>query len=1400
MGTGTSAYCLQIVHCFSLEALHRTRGAIASLFLAGLLLAAPAVAQVWEFNTEGDRQGWSARNNVGSLLAARGALAGDITGDDPQIQGPTSPTFSASGRRWLHVRMRVTSGNYAELFWSTLLNWSFSQSRSVRFNVLPDGVWRDYVVDMSTNSNWTGTIRQLRFDPSEASSGRFEIDFLRLTGARPFIGWEFDRPGDMEGWSAANGLITPAVSGGCLRAVVSGPDPYFTGPSSPEIDAAVYRWLHVRMKAPAGTEAEFFWGTPSEPWHSPGGRVGFPVIPDGEFHEYVVDLSGHPAWTGTVIMPRLDPSVSGSSGVAEIDFIRLTSQLPPPRVHTGPALPGRFAFVGEEVSVTATIFASGYTAASGLRATLSLSDQTLLSPATQPVPAPADGSDLRTVSWTVRATSQALTQMTVTVEADMPSVVDRTVTEAVFSAPPPAPEDTPGEEAVAFVDDDGSAVLQNNRLRLVFIRSSFGFGVAQLFARDGASWKLAGGVAPLSRLIYRRPSGVPAELAIVPSSVSVQTQSGSANLTLFFTRSDPDGGLWNGSLKWYLGQGEYRARAEFTLSCNTARELLSWTGPSLAAGNRSFGSSKVEALFPGIEWLTGSERSSNSLEHDPPLDLRVVPHPYRVTVPLMAVSSGEGVTAVLWDPLGTWDGANRYPNAKFSSPNWLEGQANHLMELFVPSIKGGWVPENGLQAGIPYSLQPGFTLLQEAWILARPGAGVLDAVDEWFRIYGVPPVPGGPDLLEQGLATARVGLMETVWDAATNQWKHVVEWGPGPAPEFAAALFADSLTEPNPATRSALRARVSTAVSQHIASYGPAVLGSSAACHIPEYRLPFFIGYLDEVMEHYQSDVTGLIQSQQPDGGWFVPANPDMPRLVTPGTKELGSCANNARILLNHARLTGSALSRLAGLKALAHMDTYTIPRAAQTWEVPQHAPDILAAAWAVAAYLDGYILTGDARYLEKARYWARAGLHFVYTWRAADRGIMDYATIPVLGSTHFVWSWLGLPVQWCGMVYAYYVERLADFDRTFPWRQICEGITRSCIQQMNVSPYPGTYGDSINLIASNTPNGVYINPDNIYKCALKLTGRYGEVNRQVVTGGGRTAYVSSAARLLTAALATNGSQMHVRVGYPAGETCFVMVYGLPLPVQVRKGTAMLTRVSDTDAAVEGWSYDIATTRLIIRARMTAPQETLSVVLSGTFAPLQTASIGQARSLPDGTMVSLRGVVSSGAAAGSSSLYIQAEDRSAGIRVSLASPALAEVPVGARVEVTGTLGTVSWEKALLSAGLRVESYGASPEPLGVSNRTCAGPGLSNAGLLVRTWGRVTARGTGFFYVDDGSGLLDGSSTGGIPNRGIRVAGDAGAVAGGQMVQVTGISSVFLTSGELRPLIRTRSAQDIAVMR
>ena len=69
------------------------------------------------------------------------------------------------------------------------------------------------------------------------------------------------------------------------------------------------------------------------------------------------------------------------------------------------------------------------------------------------------------------------------------------------------------------------------------------------------------------------------------------------------------------------------------------------------------------------------------------------------------------------------------------------------------------------------------------------------------------------------------------------------------------------------------------------------------------------------------------------------------------------------------------------GLRVLKAMDRFrnTVPRGAQTWEVPLHTPDILASAHLVKAYTIGYELTGDPEYLEQARYWAWTGLPFIY-------------------------------------------------------------------------------------------------------------------------------------------------------------------------------------------------------------------------------------------------------------------------------------------------------------------------------------------------------------------------------------------------------------------------------------
>jgi hypothetical protein len=42
----------------------------------------------------------------------------------------------------------------------------------------------------------------------------------------------------------------------------------------------------------------------------------------------------------------------------------------------------------------------------------------------------------------------------------------------------------------------------------------------------------------------------------------------------------------------------------------------------------------------------------------------------------------------------------------------------------------------------------------------------------------------------------------------------------------------------------------------------------------------------------------------------------------------------------------------------------------------------------------------------------------------------------------------LGLPVQWCGLVYADALYRLVRDDPKGPWKQLADGITLSGIQQ----------------------------------------------------------------------------------------------------------------------------------------------------------------------------------------------------------------------------------------------------------------------------------------------------------------------------------------------------------------
>ncbi len=188
---------------------------------------------------------------------------------------------------------------------------------------------------------------------------------------------------------------------------------------------------------------------------------------------------------------------------------------------------------------------------------------------------------------------------------------------------------------------------------------------------------------------------------------------------------------------------------------------------------------------------------------------------------------------------------------------------------------------------------------------------------------------------------------------------------------------------------------------------------------------------------------------------------------------------------------------------------------------------------------------------------------------------------------------------------------------------------------------------------------------------------------------------------------------------------------------------------------------------------------------------------GSAKLLPDGALVRLKDKTVT--CVRGNAIYVEEGDRSSAFRIS----GVTGLAVGDRVTALGTLqANASGERELQGSAIRLSSGSALPKPLGMTNRSLLGglPGYSPAtdaagcdtsSLLVRIFGKVTKVGTGpdagYFYIDDGSGIADGTSWDGTPNVGVRVYWPGG-VSAGDMKTMTGICSSFKNGANVRRLL------------
>jgi len=521
----------------------------------------------------------------------------------------------------------------------------------------------------------------------------------------------------------------------------------------------------------------------------------------------------------------------------------------------------------------------------------------------------------------------------------------------------------------------------------------------------------------------------------------VTTERGPDSVTLTAHLNDADGATWKITREIRPGPIDGIIAVDERIQVDADRQVICIPWLTIFPGLDTFGPGKEQALFAGLEYLC-DEPSSSEADIAAPAHLRRAPDPMKVTFPLMAISTEGRYVGLIWSP-------SEWINPLFDSPDSIFGSGAHVLALTGPAVGKSRI-ENSLAAHIPVRFAANDPISVRIWIIGGEGRTVVPAVRTYLELKGLPPVPdfdgGLPSaarLLAHGWVYSRIrqgGLFRhAVWADRFNA---------GPAPD--AAMFIDWLAASLSGADSELIAELYMARDLALSSIPKSQHMGGGVSHVQPPTAPLLFGDLEAyVQRQYDSAVHALGQFDVNGVKAYQPGEIDYGKTHFADHAN-GYGAGNLARLLEGATLSGNSELIQAALELLDKQTVLyanTVPRGAQTWEIPLHTPDILASGYLVKAYVLGHILSGRADHLEQARYWAWTGVPFVYLANPTKGKLGPYATIPVFGATNWKGSWFGRPVQWCGLVYASALHLLHQYDPEGPWLQIAKGITACGLQ-----------------------------------------------------------------------------------------------------------------------------------------------------------------------------------------------------------------------------------------------------------------------------------------------------------------------------------------------------------------
>ena len=304
---------------------------IASVVMA-LGVTSAAQTDSVKFDFSADKAGW-VRATTSVTLGHNGeAMTAAVTKKSQVIASPET-SIDADTNRYMLVTMKNNINTSQMKLQFSYDGSSFVGSQVVTFSVNQDTEFVTYVVDMSANSNWNGTVKKVRLvlsDKDEEGTAYFKsIEFTsELPQEEIVYTTKFDFSADKAGW--VNGVTSMSVghNGEAMTVEVQKKDRILLSPEGANIDADANRYMIITMKNNINISAmKVRFNADGSKTFVVANTVKFNVNQDDDFATYVVDMGANANWAGTVkrmsiiFSDDVDEEKSGIAYFKSIEFV-----------------------------------------------------------------------------------------------------------------------------------------------------------------------------------------------------------------------------------------------------------------------------------------------------------------------------------------------------------------------------------------------------------------------------------------------------------------------------------------------------------------------------------------------------------------------------------------------------------------------------------------------------------------------------------------------------------------------------------------------------------------------------------------------------------------------------------------------------------------------------------------------------------------------------------------------------------------------------------------------------------------------------------------------------------------------------------------------------------------------